>query len=340
MLKNTTAFYKFLLLILTAFCSNMATGQVKHTVIWGVNGHPLTQPAYFQLKPDAKNDMAGQIAFLKSTGFKYYRFDVPTNDGLISSRDKFLQLASIAAKQGIKLLPMVYLAGFDAKLSAADAYAKGLQVGTNFTRENGKYFDYVETGNEEESAMFLNNTPSPGNLAAQFDRLKMRVLASYLKGMITGIKKVKPGAKVIINTGWVHYGYLDVLKEEGVNFDIVGYHWYSDMGKLSSINGYSTNIINLLYNRYKKPIWFTEIGRRNGSKNGNEQDQAAWAATYIAEIKANPHVQAAFFYELYDEPVFAPGELADHGLIKWNSSYTVPTYKPIVNVIKKQISLK
>ena len=62
--------------------------------------------------------------------------------------------------------------------------------------------------------------------------------------------------------------------------------------------------INLLkrLKGYGKPIWITEINRRNGSQGNAEKEQAEYLRRVAAQLAADPGIGALFVYELLDEP--------------------------------------
>lgn len=282
------------------------------------------------------------MALLKQCGLTWYRVDIPTDtNGNVENYYKFELLKKEAAKNHINVLPLIYLSGLDYKKPADAMYNLGYKCGRNFAVQHSRFFEYYELGNEQESDLLVAGWRSPGLSTTDYDDGKVKIVAAYLKGLTAGIKSIKPAAKTIINTsGWVHFGFLEKLIAEGVTFDIVGYHWYSDMGKLTQIRDYKFNMPDLLYQKFKKPIWITEISNRNGSNSAaTERDQASWDSTYINEAKQNSHVKAMFFYELYDQPVLGYPENS-YGLIKWTDRYIHWAYKPVFNTIKQQIAKK
>lgn len=311
----------------------------KRKIIWGITGHPISQEAYLHQQSNFNNAIADQLDLLKKCGLTWYRVDVPTDtNGNVQNFYPFEDLKKQAGIKGIKLLPLLYLVGLDYNRSAADMYNLGLKCGKNFAVQHGRFFTHYEIGNEQEADLLVDGWRSPGLSVTDYDAHKTTIVASYLKGLAKGIKSIEPKAKIIINTaGWVHYGFLERLIAEGVEFDITGYHWYSDMGKLTEIRDYKFNMPDLLFKKFGKPVWITEISNRNGSNDmATEQQQATWAVTYIKEAKSNPHIEAMFFYELYDQPVFQSAE-GRYGIVKWTKKYVQPVYKKAFYSIKENI---
>ena len=285
----------------------------------GINGHPLSTAPYLSIAPET------QIQMLKTLGMKNYRISVLTDSyGKLNSYD-YPPLRNAAINGNIKLYPVIVPRTLDLNASASAAYESGKAIGFGFGNLYGKDFDYYELGNELELRIIRAGTH--GNRPEDYNLSGFNILAAYLKGMDEGLKLGDFGAKTIINAGWVHYAYLEMLEDAGVNFDVVGYHWYSNMeGNVNKTFGIS-DISVKLSDTFKKPIWFTEVNYRNGSMGGLELEEAAWLKYFIKKVKANPWVKNFQVYELLDEPQISKPEEKEYGLIKWTAQYSSWQYK-------------
>jgi hypothetical protein len=285
-----------LILVTIQFNGLYAQGKKTNGFRSGVNGHPLNQKAYLDVPIDE------QLLLLKSINCNYYRIDVSTYaDGTILNKFRFTELASRARVRNIKVVPMLYLTGFTFSLSEDDAYAKGLQLGTGFGAKYGAYCEFYELGNEMDVRTEL--VRNSGSDYADYLVPQMRVLASYLKGLNTGLKKSDPGAKTIVNCGgWFHFVYLELLQKLGVDYDIAGYHWYSYMDDYAKT--VNVDILKVLPSRLKKDIWFTEINYDAGKNITGDLEtlRKAWVLDFISKCKKATGIKAAFVYELLDEP--------------------------------------
>ncbi len=291
--------------------------------ILGINGHPLTQKAYFSVTPYS------QANTLKGMDMKFYRIDVNTDaDGTMWGADRFLTLQSALKSQNIEMLPQINLKHLSLEISETTAYWKGRVLGEGFSRRYGKYFSYYELGNQQGTKLI---TSGDGSLASNYDYKKVRVLAAYLKGIDNGLKKVDKDAKTIVNTTWKHYGYLKMIQDLNVKFDIVGYNWYSNMG-----NGF--DIMNTASNLVKKPVWVTSITFKNGSYNSTEAQQSEYLNNFITECTKKPAIKAVFINELFDQPELTSAPVTEryHGVIKWESTYTKFEYKTIGKLLLNQ----
>ncbi len=98
-------------------------------------------------------------------------------------------------------------------------------------------------------------------------------------------------------------------------FDILAWHWYSEMGEMTRVQGKLDLVTKLA--GYGKPLWITEINRNGGSMNRGEKDQADYVGKAAAQLRGNPAIAALFIYELLDEPYFGPHSLESYcGLVE------------------------
>jgi len=285
----------------------------------GINGHPLSTAPYVAVPA------ATQIQMIKTLGMKNYRIAILTDSyGKLHSYD-YRPLKTEADNGGIKLIPCLVPRTLDLNVSTTQAYNDGKNIGFGFGSQHGSDYDYYELGNELELRIIRAGTH--GNKPEDYNLAGFRVLAAYLKGMDEGLKLGDFGAKTIINAGWVHYAYLEMLEDAGVNFDVVGYHWYSNMeGNVDKTFGIPDITVKLA-ETFKKPIWFTEVNYRNGSMGGKELEANAWLKYFIKKCKANPWVKGFQVYELLDEPQISKPEEKEYGLVKWTTPYSSWQYK-------------
>ncbi|MDR6341391.1 hypothetical protein HNQ91_004464 [Filimonas zeae] len=306
--------------------------------IWGINGHPLTQEAY-------KNNIELQLNLVQKMGMSYYRVDVPTDtNGVVIQQAVMDELLHKSAARNISLLPMLYLTGWQKSSNEADAFRRGRKIGFSFASVYSSHFHYYEMGNEEERKILKGGH---GDKTTDYDLQQFKLLAAFFKGMYEGIKAVDPAAQTIIdNSGWLHYGYFQLLRDYNVPYDILGLHWYSDMGDLDNAKGHG-DILSIV-SSFQKPVWITEINRRHGSWNSDgtsaEEDQRAWMDRYMLQLHQRKQVKAFFVYELLDEPAFAdkskpaynPSESV-YGVVNWVSRYTTYTFKPLFAAMQYRI---
>ncbi|MXV51312.1 hypothetical protein GS399_10060 [Pedobacter sp. HMF7647] len=291
----------------------------------GINGHPLDGTG-----PYSHVSASKQIEMLQKMGMNWYRADVTTmSDGRITVPYLFDPLMAAATSGGVKILPALKTRTLDLNATQSASYSAGKKLGADFAAKYGKYFTYYNLGNELELKLLLPGRSGQSQL--HYDRTKFNVTAAYLKGMDEGIKSQDPDAKTMIDASWLHYGYLRMLEWYGVKFDIIAYHWYSEMESLGGNKTYNIPDITLkLSSLFTKPIWFTEVNSRYKADDADfEVKQDAFIKKFIQKCKNNPQVKVLIFYELFDEPQKNSTLEKNYGLNKWTTKYTSWTKKMI-----------
>jgi hypothetical protein len=286
--------------------------------VLGVNGHFGVDPYLYVTATD-------QIGFLQKMGMTYYRHDIIFHpDGTISYFDKFKKLYDAATASGITMLPAVCSTNFDINASESDSYAAGNTLGINIATQNSAYFNYYELGNELDNDAIISGD---GSKAYNYDANKLRTVAAYLKGMDDGIKSVQPTAKTLIDASWLHYYFVQYMIAYGNKFDIVAWHWYSDMESAAARAGIA-DISIMLTRLFNKPIWFTECAQRPNKVFDPVQPQLDFMTYFITKVKQNPNVGAVIYYELFDEPQKSAAENS-YGIVKWTVPYTEYLMTPV-----------
>ena len=290
---------------------------------WGINGHPVSQESYWHVP------LATQLDLVAESGAGWYRFDVSTK-GFAGNTARLDELLAGAEQRKLRLLPVLFSSpGGGSKTATpeqirtnAAAFAKAI-----VTRYRGR-ITHWELSNELEAHAMIRKgeTTRSGKLwkwagdpdgshADDYDDARYQRAKAEIQGLSEGVKAADPSAQTIVDTaGWLHYGFIErLVNEDHVPFDILAWHWYSEMGDITNVQG-KLNLIALLQ-RYGKPLWITEINRRDGSKGGKEKEQADYVSKTAKQLRANPAIKSFFIYELLDEPYFGQGGESDYGLV-------------------------
>jgi hypothetical protein len=160
-----------------------------------------------------------------------------------------------------------------------------------------------------------NKHPDGDELKHYFaDRLELA--AAMLKGLADGVRAGDPGAKRMINTGgWLHTGFLRAMVEANVPFEILSWHWYSDMGRIGHVEARGGRDLLGELLAFDKPVWITEANYRPGLREtkqtaGDERGAVNDGCAYLRDTMKHMYrlrergVQAYLIYELLDEPYF------------------------------------
>ncbi|MFA7444437.1 MAG: glycosyl hydrolase [Flavobacteriaceae bacterium] len=325
-----------------SFEQNKRMASNKKDFVWGVNGNPLNNVDYTR-----SGSIDRELNFIEEHQFTFYRIGIRTDleGNVLLSSQRFSELLKKASERGIEILPVFLInTHFDEyKISEEEAFRRGKSQMRGFAQKYGQYINYYYLGNEQEIRFI--NPGSDGKYTTDYDLNKFKIVAAYLKGMHEGVKEIDPTAKAIINSaGWLHFGYYELLKQAEVPYDIMGYHWYSKTDTYRSDFGHG-RITDILYERYQKPIWLTEVNHTRGSHDNSEYEQAIMMKRLIDELYNQNYIEGFFVYELYDQPslkdqAWAGDKEAHFGIIEWKNAppdYSEYEYKPVSNVLRYEI---
>jgi hypothetical protein len=296
----------------------------------GVNGHPLGDMAYLGVPA------ADQINMIKKMGMGIYRINIlSTSDGTCTVPKVLQPLLDAASAGNVTLLPMLTPRTLSYNDSEADAYQKGKVLGGNFAAKYASVFKFYDMGNDLDLATLLAG--KDGRVTEDYNISKLRVTAAYLKGMSEGIHANDPDAQTMISAGWVHWGFIKFCETYGVKFDVLAYHWYSDM-EAAIVRAKSLNITDITVKLNSlfpgKPIWITETNFRAENLSTLESDQNTFLTNFIAKCKANHTVKAVLVYELFDEP-YKNGAEQHYGIAKWAAPYLKWINKLVADTFEK-----
>lgn len=271
--------------------------------ILGINGHPLSgnRPTYLNMPVE------DQIKTIHDLNLSYYRIDVICNsDGKITRESRFFELAEAAKKNNIKLLALMFAQNFGQFNDNDIAYKAGFKLASGFVTRYSQYFDHYELGNELDN-LLITNRKLQGVNTSDYNIDKFKIAAAYLKGMHDGVKSVDPNAKTIIDMGETHVGFISLLKQYDVPFDIIGLHYYSKktFDEEDDFRNTITGLLDVYDNT--KPMWITEFNQFLGTADWGihverEDSQKRIINDAITNCSKISNIQALFIYELLDEP--------------------------------------
>ena len=290
---------------------------------WGVSGHPHVQEGYRDVPVTTQLDLVAEL------GMGWYRCDWPQS--LLEQRPEALdELVSEAARRGLHILPVMFPttscradAPPEEVRAAAFAFARALAQ-----RYRGRLTHYELDNELDVFAMVRKGETTPGGTLWEwgdpdgdsrdhYEETRYQRVRAELTGLHEGIRAGDPEALTIVNSaGWLHTGFfVRLVREDRVPCDLLGWHWYSEMGDMRRVRG-ELDLIERL-NGFGKPLWITEINRRGGSMGGAEAQQAAYLAGLAQAVRTYSGVEACFAYELLDEPYFGPDNPESHyGLVE------------------------
>lgn len=262
-------------------------------LIWGVNGHP------FQAYPDIP--LETQIRLVRELGMTHYRIG--------SHDEKMARLKTIADQHGVTLLPIIHPDGPLKEKTPEQLYRDSYNRARWRTRRYRGQFAIWELGNELENHAIIKPCemrddgtqypcewgPAGGMYKLDYYGPRWEKVSASLAGLLDGAREGDPDAKYAIGTaGWGHLGAFERFVEDGLEWDITIWHDYEQVREsfLETLAGYG------------KPIWITEFNAGGGGFE-TEEDNARMLTERIAyyrSMREKYRVDAAFIYELLDEP--------------------------------------
>lgn len=377
------------------------------TVNFGVAGHPFTQSVYLD---STGINFSTQIKLVKDAGLKWYRFEVyapslsktthtsvqpnpspptvpphtvcgvneTTNPGTMDS------LVYLARSCGIQLLPVLLPIVNRNTDTLDELYSEAYSGAFNMVSRYKESVHVWELSNEEDVYSIRKYGlqgpngvyPAPvGYLVSDYDPAALAISEAILRGLSDGARAADPGCLRVINFGWVHTGFIQNLENDGVPYDIVGIHWYSNvdplkdggMGDIACV-GHPfpcptqfcpehavcpppVPIFNLPERLQvitnSKPMWLTENGYQRVSTDPVSVNMAL-ENSYIPSVMQNylrsPSVypfQAVIIYELLDESAFASSGEGIYLDAQLSNGETVllgpkPVYQSIQHVLQSE----
>jgi len=326
----------WLAIFVVSFCCK-CYGQVPPgQFVWGINGHPLTQLAYYQNIDD-------QIDRLNDLKLKSYRFDVLLDsNGYAKKEQLFNQLLGKLKANRITALPVLMQSGLKG-LDNNAVYQKSYKQGQNFAVRYVKYLSVVEVNNEADNKMMVPGDPS-GTKKSDYNLEKSQRIIAAIKGFIDGLKSAKPAIKVTLSVSYIHYYYLQLLKDNNVNYDIIGCHWYSNMGPIGAAKPHGDDVLAEFKKRFNKPVWVTEFNHSKGTGKVDFAKQNQYITESIPDMVSRG-VTGLFIYELYDQPALKEKDAneAYYGLVFKDYSgkfVTKDAYRGYRQIIESSASRK
>ncbi len=296
--------------LLVVFCAaSVATARAE--MRFGVNGHPIS--AYSDIPYEE------QIRSLADLGLTGYRVDIRNVD----DGGKLEQLIVAARARNVTILP-VLTPGFDLdKELPADLYRKSFDLAVALVARFKADIRVWELGNELENYAIIKPCEkrddgttydcawgaAGGVGPLDYVGPRWEKVSAVLKGLSEGAASADPGVKRAIGTaGWGHVGAFARMKADGIPWDISVWHMYGEDPEWAF-----KQLVN-----YERPIWVTEFNHPFGSRDGEEQQAKGLkdAIKRLRDLSDRYDVEAAFIYELLDEPYWAPDYESVMGLVQ------------------------
>lgn len=234
--------------------ANIEIPTKKSSFAWGVTMRPNALARY------TAKSWAEQTALARELGAKYARiawqYDAKPNP------EKFAD--SLIDENETKGLGTYMIIESDKPISTLnDPYQSGYDVAFKIATQFKGRIKYYQLLNEGSAEILINHTAN-GQEAGHYNAAQYAKLLSYMKGMSAGITKADPEAKKVVTMVYTHYVYLDWLKRDNLDYDIIGIDWYDWMGKFEDKKLENGKTLFDQLKSYNKDLIFAEINSLPG----------------------------------------------------------------------------
>lgn len=289
---------------------------------WGAVGHSnwvSFGPSYAYNRVPIKK----QMELLRAAGLSWYRTScVESNCGELIAQAKSNGVSILKASGGKP----------DATVSEQVNYTRAYAMGASDAQIGNSAIGYFEAGNEVENWVGLTGD---GSARGQYNAQRYQQARGFVRGLIDGIHSANSSAKVLVDdSGWCHYGFLQALWEDGVRWDITAFHWYSNQGNVEHAGCGGGANVAAIHANFGLPVWITEFNSKAAAASNDPVAEAAWVSDFMTQVHstaAKYDIEAAFVYELLDEPNLT-GTEAHFGIYDGNGAEKMPA-KTVLSVI-------
>lgn len=310
----------------------------KEPFVWGVTVRPHAIGKF------SKSTWNKQLQLAKGLGVNYVRMSWQYDAYFNSKLDPFGfhdNIIGMNEKQKLKTY-MVIEANPDVlevKDPYMDGYNSAFQIAAKF-KGRIKYYQLLN----ESASVALKSPDNSGEKEEDYDSEKYVKARDWIKGASDGIKKADSSAYRVVTDQWTHTAFFDMLVKDKVDFDIIGWDWFSDMGLMQDKKlGDGTLIIDKLKS-FNKPIILAEVNARPEGRNGQkgqDEDKQSEFIKNMAQFAKDSNLKGFIVLELLDVTNTGRGYTDYYGIVntteKNNGVGTIGEAKKAYNTYKEII---
>ncbi|MBN1555394.1 MAG: hypothetical protein JXA11_11665 [Phycisphaerae bacterium] len=305
--------------------------------LWGVCGHPLGGAGIYREQDGVQ--LHEQMALIRELGCNWYRADIFCRD----PNDELDLIAPAARKAGVELYPTLHppeeLRPYDTlaeRMKPDKVYQLCYDHAKKAAEKWRGKIKVWDLANEPDGWVVNPSVAVHGDKPEHYVPERIEVCAAMLKGQADGLKAGDPSALVSLNTGgWLHYAFVDLMIQRGVGFDILSWHWYSDMGWMDNVEKMGGFNVLAKLKTYGKPIWIGECNYRPNvsivSKGRDDPQADEWLLSTLRRLHRyrREGVEAVFIYQLLDQPTLGENNPESYyGLVKIQTVTDPKTKEP------------
>ncbi|MFF0339797.1 twin-arginine translocation signal domain-containing protein [Kribbella sp. NPDC004875] len=290
----------------TALATALPAAAATTLSAWGVCGHPPSID-------DTSYPAAGvwdQLALAASLGVGYYRVDfmIPTTDSASTDWSWYDAVLSAARQNGVQLMAILTVP--DAIADADNGWIQS-QVSMLVARYAGQIPLY-QIQNEMDGVC-INGPGVDGSSINDYNPDRYAAVRDRMWAICDGVRASDSQAGRVVNMTWKHTGFLQLLNNDGLPYEVNGLDWYWGMDDL-------INTLVVINRFQQREILITELNIADGTRSASEADQANYIAGAVQQLRslAPDKVHGVYIYELFDQPAWDDSQ-AHYGLVRVNS---------------------
>ncbi len=307
----------------------------REDFLFGVNTHCEFYPVY------KRSNAEEQLKLIHNMGCGIVR----TNFFNFDFSDFYIPLANA---RGLKVMLVVdgQLRNDPDNYDAVAEYELYREIAERYDGNHGfGKIDFIQINNEVDVFLSLRNPKfGDGETIEEFPQPLMQTVYERFANASAGIRAAKTDVKIVINAGWKHYGMFLYMKEKGIDFDLIGWDWYTDMSKAMAREGKRAfQIAETLHELFDKDIIVCETNIWTDNPI-DVDDVSNWDGLFdiIDDVVTYPYVKGLIIYECCDEMPFEKdgtfNREAHFGLIKADKQGNMLGIKPIYDKLKEYFS--
>jgi hypothetical protein len=173
-----------------------------------------------------------------------------------------------------------------------------------------------------------------GESLAHFNPVRVEEITEKLRASIAVFREHDPGAQLVVNFSYRHYAILQHFVAMGLEWDVIGLDWYSNMGSHEAFVDFMLKVQKDLpdfeYMICECNIWTHDVF--------TEEQRQEYLETLVLALAESDleNMTAIIFYELLDEPAFGNGE-SHFGLVENDMQGNPGAKKPAYLALQKHL---
>jgi hypothetical protein len=203
----------------------VTSASYKEPFMWGVTMRPTGLGKYID------EIWISQISLAKVLGVKWARIAWS-----YAAPDQFQfndEVINYLKQNGLEVYLVIEPSTEFEKVT--DPYRDGYDNAFKIAKHYKGQIKYYQIMNEA-SGNAIKGAEFSGEKAEDYDTQKYERTREWIKGASAAVKKADPAAYRIVTAQWVHVGFMDKLTQDKIDYDLIGWDWFSEIVKQNSIN--------------------------------------------------------------------------------------------------------